>query len=207
MKTRNVLIILIIVTGYLFSGCSPRARYKRMLKHELSSGVRYDSIFMGIYLGMPEKTFYTRCWDLNKRGIVRQGPTNTTVQYEIKKELKYPALMNFYPRFTNGNISEMPVKFSYKGWAPWNKKLSSDNLELDVLRWYEEVYGEGFIKVRHPKYGAAYIKVNGNRRITIFKESDIYVWAVFTDLSVKKDDWANSTTDTTNISTDIKKPE
>jgi hypothetical protein len=81
----------------------------------------------------------------------------------------------------------MPVRFVYNGWAPWNKKLSSDSLEMDVLNWYEKVYGDGFLKVEHPKRGIAYVKVNGNRRISIFKEDDMYVWAVFTDMMVEKD--------------------
>ena len=95
--------------------------------------------------------------------------------------------MDFYPRFKDGKIFELPVRFKYTGWAPWNKELSSDNLELDVLEWYKKIYGDNFIKVQHPKRGVAYVKVNGNRRITIFKESDLYVWAYFTDLSVTKE--------------------
>ena len=39
----------------------------------------------------------------------------------------------------------------------------------------------------HPLKGPAFVKVDGNRRITIFKTDDLYVWAVFTDLLVKKD--------------------
>ncbi len=182
MKTRNFLIIIVLIAGSVISGCSPRSRYDRMLKHELGSGVRNDSLFMGLYLGMPEKAFYLRCWELNQKGLIRQGPTNTTVQYEIKKDLKHPVMANFYPRFMHGDIYEMPVRYVYEGWAPWNKKLSADKLESDILGWYEHLYGKGFIKVRHPKWGAAYVKVSGNRRITIFKENEMYVWAVFTDL-------------------------
>ena len=50
----------------------------------------------------------------------------------MKDELKYPGLMDFYPRFVEGKISEMPVTFNYAGWAPWNQKLSSDSLQHDV---------------------------------------------------------------------------
>ena len=110
-----------------------------------------------------------------------------SVEYKLKDELKYPVTMNYYPEFTQSKISEMLVRFVYNGWAPWNKKLSSDNLEVDVLKWYEKVYGKDFIKVKHPTRGIAYVKVNGNRRITIFKEDDLHVWAVFTDMSVKRE--------------------
>jgi hypothetical protein len=56
-----------------------------------------------------------------------------------------------------------------------------------LVKWYEKTYGKGFIEVRHPLHGTAFVKVDGNRRISIFKESDLYVWAVFTDLLAKKD--------------------
>ena len=167
-------------------GCTPRAKYEHRLKKELSSGVRYDSLFMGLYLGMPQKDFYTHCWQLNKMGLVKQGMRNTTVEYQIKKELKYPAAMNFYPSFVNNKIAEMPVQFTYAGWAPWNKSLSADSLQYDVLRWFRIMYGDGFIKIRHPQKGLAYVKIDGNRRITIFKENELNVWAVFSDMTVLK---------------------
>ena len=30
--------------------------------------------------------------------------------------------------------------------------------------------------------GKAYTKIDGNRRITIYMENDLYVWAIFTDM-------------------------
>ena len=204
MKTRIDWLLLLLISGFIISGCSPRTKYENMMKHELARGVRYDSLFMGLYFGMPERDFYMHCWKLNKKGLIKQGESNTTVNYELKDELKYPGTMDYYPKFMQGKIFEMPVRFIYKGWAPWNKKLSSDNLEVDVLKWYEKVYGDGFIKVKHPKRGIAYVKVNGNRRITIFKEDDMHVWAVFTDMSVKKD-WNDSNSVQGNINGDITK--
>jgi len=204
MKTRIDWILMIIISGFIISGCSPRSKYERRLNHELASGVRYDSLFMGLYFGMPEKEFYLHCWKLNHKGLIKQGESNTTAEYEMKDELKYPALMDFYPKFMKGKIFEMPVSFKYKGWAPWNKTLSSDNLEKKVLKWYEKVYGKGFIKVKHPERGIAYVKLNGNRRITIFKENELRVWAFFTDMSVTKD-WKDSTSNEGNINDDITK--
>ncbi len=130
----------------------------RRLKHELASGVRYDSLFMGLYLGMPEKDFYLHCWQLNKKGLIRQGESNTTVYYKLKNQLKYPAAMDFYPRFMQGKIYEMPVTVKYKGWAPWNKNLTSDNLQHNLVKWYEKTYGKGFIEVRHPLHGYCFCK-------------------------------------------------
>ncbi len=175
-------IVLVIVAALIVGGCSPGKQYERRLKKELASGIRYDSLFMGISFGMTSQEFYEHCWDLNKDSLVKQGSANMSVQYDINEELDYPATMNFYPVFGEGKIIEMPVRFIYNGWAPWTKELSASNLAIDVKHWYEEIYGKGFITVTHPMKGQAYTKIDGNRRITIYVENDLYVWALFTDM-------------------------
>jgi len=180
-------LVLLAISLYAVYGCSPKSRYERRLKHELSTGIRNDSLFLGLYLGMPEKDFYIHCWELNKKGLIRQGSNNTTVEYRTKDELKHQGIMNFYPSFVDSKIAEMPVKFTYAGWAPWNQKLSSDSLQTDVMRWIEKKYGDRFVQVDHPERGSAFINLNGNRRITIFRENEINVWVVFSDMSVMKE--------------------
>lgn len=194
MKTKMLWLVPVLITAYIISSCSPKSKYDRMLERELESGVRYDSLFMGLYLGMPEKEFYTQCWKLNSKGLIRQGTRNMSVEYQLKDELNYPGTMDFYPEFINGKIFEMPVRFLYNGWAPWNKKLCSDSLQVQVLKFMKKSYGEDFMEVSHPKRGIAYVKINGNRRISIFKENEMYVWVVFTDMIVQKE--VNSSTST-----------
>lgn len=192
MKIRTAFIVPVLTAILITSGCTPKARYERRLKQELASGVRNDSIFMGLYLGMSQKDFYSRCWNLHDQGLVHQGPNNTSVEFKIKDDLKYPATMYFYPNFSEGKISEMPVIYKYDGWAPWNKKLTSDSLQIAVLKYYKKKYGEDFMTVSHHEFGNAYVKIDGNRRITIYKRDDLYVWAVFTDLLAKNDTTKNS---------------
>jgi len=205
MKTGVLrFMIFLMIFSSVISGCTPKAKYERKLKHELAKGERYDSLFMGLYLGMTQKDFYTHCWKLNRQGLIRQGSNNSTVEYQMRNELKYPATMNFYPSFMDDRISEMPVKFAYSGWAPWNQKLSSDSLQIDIIKWFEKKYGNHFMKVDHPKRGSAFVKINGNRRITIFRENDINVWAIFSDMSVMKEKADSTGTgitpdDTTNV--------
>jgi hypothetical protein len=187
-NSRSVFMVLAVLAfAYLVSGCTPRYRYERRIKHELASGIRNDSLFMGIYFGMHSKDFYTHCWDLNKKGLIKQGEGNRTVEYQMKNELKHPAVMNFYPNFKDDKIFDMPVRFKYKGWAPWNKELSSDKLQEELVSYYEKQYGKGFIKVKNKKDGILYVKIDGNRRITIFTSDKLYAWAIFTDLTVSKD--------------------
>ena len=182
MKKKYLWGTVVFLTGMALSACSPGAQYERRLKHELASGIRHDSLFMGIYLGMTDKDFYTHCWKLNREEVIKQGNSNLSVEYEVQEELKYPATMNFYPAFDQGKIVEMTVRFIYNGWAPWNKELSAESLSQDVLSWYQQEYGSGFITVTHPRRGTAYTKIDGNRRITIYTKDDIHVWTIFTDM-------------------------
>jgi hypothetical protein len=81
MKKVILWLLPLLISVSMFSGCTPKAKYDRMLKRELASGVRNDSLFMGLYLGMNEKDFYTHCWKLNAQGLIKQGMRNTTVEY------------------------------------------------------------------------------------------------------------------------------
>ena len=175
-------MVLASIAALIVGGCTPGKTYERRLKRELASGIRYDSLFMGLSFGMTQKEFYEHCWDMNKDSIIKQGSANMSVQYDLNEELEYPATMNFYPKFDSGKIVEMPVRFIYNGWSPWTKELSASNLALDIKSWYEDIYGKGFITVTHPMNGDAYTKIDGNRRITIYVENDLYVWARFTDM-------------------------
>ena len=175
-------MVLASIAALIVGGCTPGKTYERRLKRELASGIRYDSLFMGLSFGMSQKEFYEHCWDMNKDSIIKQGSANMSVQYDLNEELEHPATMNFYPKFDSGKIVEMPVRFIYNGWAPWTKELSASNLAKDVKNWYEDIYGKGFITVTHPMNGDAYTKIDGNRRITIYVENDLYVWARFTDM-------------------------
>jgi hypothetical protein len=184
MNRGFIRILPVLFAGIILLSCSPNSTYERRLSRELASGERNDTLFMGIYLGMSDKDFYTHCWKLNKEGLIRQGTRNMTVEYQLADELPFPATMNFYPEFGQGKIIELPVRYSYNGWAPWNKDLSSEKLLEDVLDYFKKSYGRGFITVKHPERGLAHIRIDGNRRITLYKEDDMYVWAVFKDMSV-----------------------
>jgi hypothetical protein len=156
------------------------------VEQELASGERQDSLFLGISFRMDEKTFFGHCWELNKQGLLKQGPENMTIEYNVE-DLNYPAKMYFYPEFHKGRIYEMPVAFQYEGWAPWNKNLSADSLQRDVLALFKEKYGNDFLEVKHPEKGVAYVKVDGNRRISIFTNDDIKVNVLFTDLLLEEE--------------------
>jgi hypothetical protein len=181
----SLITIIIVVSGCSWLGGSD---YNRLVKKELAKGTRSDSLFMGIYLGMASKTFYAHCWDLNKKGIFTNGSNNTSVLYKPGKDLKYQASMNFYPDFYEDKIFSMWATFEYDAWAPWNKAQQADSLLPDVLQLYKKWYpgGNDFITITNKDRGTIFVKVDGNRRITIGKFDDRKVKVDYTDLLIEQ---------------------
>lgn len=194
MKAKNInklsLVIVLLLGICCFFACNSKSKYHQTVERELASGVRYDSLFFGFHFGMSSKDFYDHCWKMNKKGSFRQGATNHTVWAKIE-ELDHPAGMDFYPNFYEDKIAGMPVTFTYDSWAPWNKHLGADSLKLDVVELLEKWYGKGFIKIKNPAKlklaGDAYVKVDGNRRITVYNKDDTKVIVDYIDLTKKEE--------------------
>lgn len=190
MKTAvSIFIILCILIGC--SEDSEMDKYNRLAKKELASNKKVDSIFLGIHFGMTQKKFFAHCWEMNKKGILTDGNDgrgNMTVLYKLHKELKYPASMNFYPDFNDSTIWKMRANFQYDGWGPWTKHMTADSLLPDVLSLYKKWYSDGnsFIQINDKIKGPLYVKVDGNRRITIGKYDDVLVKVEYTDMLVEK---------------------
>lgn len=159
--------------------------FTEQVERELASGVKKDSLLLGLHFGMTRKDFYTHCWELNKQGIVRQGTNNTTVLYELENELGSAATLDFYPDFHNEKIYRMPLYFQYVAWAPWNKNLATDSLLVNVSELLGDWYGKPFRKLEHPEKGVAYVQVQGNRKILIHRADERTVRALITDTSVE----------------------
>lgn len=189
MKVSKVIWLFVGIS--LWMGCQEKTGYKlyeSLKKKELAKGQRVDSLFLGIRLGMSSKQFYGYCWEMNKKGLFTDGESNTAVLYQLNKhELNYSASMNFYPEFHQDKIYKMGVSFQYDAWAPWNSHLSSDSLYADVVKLYKKWYsiGNPFIEISDKEKGTIYVKVDGNRRITIGKYNEFYVKVDYTDLLVE----------------------
>ena len=184
---RVIFITIIILT---FTACSNEMReYELLVKKELSSGKRVDTLFYGVSFGMNVKQFYAHCWSLNQKGIFTDGTNNRAILYKLNnQQLKHDASMNFFPDLAGDKIYKMQATFQYNAWAPWNKQMFSDSLLPDVLQFYQRWYKDGnpFIKIHDPEKGTIYVKVDGNRRITIGRFDDRIVKVDYTDLSVDK---------------------
>lgn len=188
MRMTMIALVLMGITGCM-NATNNLAAYQEQLKKERSTGKRFDSLFMGIYLGMTSKQFYLHCWEMNKKKVFTDGSNNTAVLYKLNHgELKHQANMNFYPDFYNDKIDIMRVNFNYEGWAPWNRRLTSDSLLIDVLGLFKQWYAQGnpFIKMEDNKKRIVYVKLDGNRRIIIGKFDDMNVKVDYSDLSSER---------------------
>lgn len=146
-----------------------------------------DNLFLGFYLGMPQKDFFDHCTELNKQQKITQGPGGSTnVEHRIVDEYDSEVSMRFFPTFIDEKVYEMPVLYSYVAWAPWNRHYWAESLLPKVLEKYKLTYGDDFKLLNHPTQGKVYYKIDGKRRINLFVKDEQFVQAVFTDLKVEK---------------------
>lgn len=180
MKFLYLYIFFFCLTTIFIVSCEPKDKYQQRLETELSKDIRVDSLFLGYYLGMPQQEFFNHSWELNSKEVVTG---QQTIHYKIEG-MKSPASMEFYPQFKDGKIYQMPIEVHYDGWAPWNRDLFSDTLMVDMRERYEEKYNADFFKSVHPEtQKEAFIDIQGNRRISIFKRDDRIVIIEFLDLT------------------------
>jgi hypothetical protein len=151
------------------------------------SNAKYDSLFLGISLGMESKAFYDHCWEYNRQKVFTHGPSNRNVEYRLVDNINSPVSMRFYPTFYEDKIFEMPVTFTYEAWAPWNRQYHSDSLLVNMLKVFKTWYGPDFKELNHHTMGKVYYRMDGKRRINLFIKDDQFVQAVFTDLKVEKE--------------------
>jgi hypothetical protein len=169
--------IIIPVFMLMYLSCSDN-------KSHTSIG-RYDSLFLGFHFGMDKQIFYDICWERNKDSIFTHGPTNMEVEYLLQDSLlRQPVVMRFYPSFHEDKIYEMPVKFMYVPWSPWNRQYWGDSLMTDMLKIFKKWYGDDFESTEHKTMGTVYYKMDKYRRINLFVRDESFVQAVFTDMRV-----------------------
>ncbi len=177
-----IVILKVLLISLLFTQCGEVKSYEQLVKKEMSSGVQIDTLFLGIYFGMPSKDFYKHCWELNRKGALRDGFGNTTAAFELT-ELKAPARFEFYPSFTNDKISAMPAFVQYDAWAPWNKELAAplllEEAKVMLQRWYNVTF---YPIVPRSIFGKAYVGVTGNLKIVLYYTVENKVEIAYTDL-------------------------
>ncbi len=186
MKTKALLLFF----GLLMMSISCKNGNKKDLvkieQQELATGIRHDSLFQGLYLGMARLDFLTHCWEMNKKNVFTEG-VGKTVEYQLgKRNFHYDIQMNFYPQFIADKISAMPMKFTYRGKEQTFPDVLTVKLVKDVRTLMEEWYGTGFFITALPTGQNAYAQVSGNRRVLIFSEKEFEVMVIISDLTAEK---------------------
>ena len=180
--SRKCAFVLLIV----LAGCERATPYEQLLETELARADTVQALFLNYTLGMSRQAFYDSSWALNRRGLVMQGPRNQNVQYKLPDALPYPATMLYYPDFSNDSIARMRVRFYYDHWAPWNTRLSSDSLILDVralmVQWYGGAFMTRTITDSFNQTSHQFVSIHANREVLIGRHSDQEVFVHITDL-------------------------
>ena len=181
LNFKNAAILILIFT---ITAC--QSEYTKLVKDELASGKKNDSIFYNLRFGNTKNEFFRICWDLNKKGLITNGPSNNNVRALVTprdstKELKELQMLYYGVFDANDIMTAVDVKFSYTAWAPWNRDLQADKLlpvvQDTLLNWFP---GNPFIKVKN-----VLVKVDGNRQIKLYQESDRDVAVLIEDLEYK----------------------
>lgn len=173
---------------------SCQSEYDKMVRSELARGIAHDSLILGMYMGQTQKEFYAHCWDLNKQKLISQGNGNQYARYMIPldtlsgEDESDKIEMLFYGIFDNEKIMRgMDMIYSYTSWAPWNKSKYADSLAQTLIDQYEFNYpGNSFFTIDSGMEDVPiYVKIDGNRQITIYKKTSKDVTVKIEDLRHK----------------------
>ncbi|MGN7514544.1 MAG: hypothetical protein ACTHOM_09220 [Allomuricauda sp.] len=172
MRFLKTILLSTLTILVLSTSCkkSEAEKYMAYEKEQLKNGPVQDSLFMGLYFGMPKKEFREYCFDKNIEKKFWQGGRKNMAWVESDLEgLQFPAAINFYPNFTNDTITEMNAAIYYKSNVETDEPLESDALLKDVMRLLNNWYGGKTFKVDSPVIykNDVYVHLKGNCRITV----------------------------------------
>lgn len=180
MRFFKLHLALTICSVFLVSACSEKSEYESMVEEELESGKVVNDIFLGYTFGMTRREFLDYSWDLNQKEIITGG---TKVIYMLE-DLKSTVKLEFFPEIKNNIVTKMPVNASYISWSPWNEQYNADELLMDMREYYEDTYSTTFKEVVIPEIEQiAWVSIEGNREIRMYKKTVNTIQINFIDLS------------------------
>lgn len=170
---KSLFLVGIFSITLWFVSCE--SKYTKTLNQEAQKGIKKDSLVFGMSFGDTRKAFFDKCWQLNNKGLVTQGPNNRSVQYTLSSDDRDRNLtaitMLFYGNFNENNImTGIDFEFSYKAWSPWNEDMTNEKL-LPVLKdtlmnWFP---GNDFIPIDSDELEIdTHVKIDGNRQILVY---------------------------------------
>src|SRR5690606_23311117 len=151
-----------------------------------------DSLILGLVMGENRADFYSRCWELNQKKLITQGPKSQTVKYELPVQEGDESISTisllFYGIFnTEHTMSGMDMSFSYTACAPWNTTLTAQQLLPKVQDTPKSsVPGNDSTTIDSDSFKSPiYVKIDGNRQIIAYAKDDQDVVVKIEDLKQK----------------------
>ncbi|AXJ01577.1 hypothetical protein CYPRO_2335 [Cyclonatronum proteinivorum] len=188
VPNKTLLLFIVLIAGLAaLHACSEQqpVTYESLIEKGLDSGERHDTLFLGYHFGMTRQDFQTSSWEMNREGIITGL---TKVEYTNRDWLPFEAYIEFFPDFEDGKISRLPLDIHYRDWAPWNQNRFSDSLATELAQHFAQVYGQDFHWMFLPEADReGWFSVRGNRAISVWRRDDMWVRAVFRDLTVDAD--------------------
>jgi hypothetical protein len=187
------LVFFTFISLLTLTACQ-KADYESLKARELKTGKRHDDLLLGLHFGDTRDTFFTRCFAMNREGLITNGPKNMTALYVMPEFKETPVDLNFYPDFCQGRICTMRMYFNYQAWAPWNKQYHADKLLPKVLDWLESKYSTSFTKMKVGEK-TRMVSIEGNREIKVWLQDEQTVNCLVTDLTAIPDPSPNVSPD------------
>jgi len=187
-KNKNLILLLLVIITIV----SCESDYSKLVKKEITTGEKKDSLFFGMKFNDTKQDFFDICQELNNKKLVTHGSQNRFVKYNMNpiEDGDSSIEMLFYGIFDKENImTGMNMRFSYNGWSPWNKKYYADKLipriKDTLIEWFP---GNEFMTVDLKKLNKeTYVKVDGNRQIKMYTLDKKYLAVIIEDLNKKSE--------------------
>ncbi len=181
----NKLLFIPLLMLFLVS-CE--SEYSSLVKQEMDSGEIHEELLLELKMGQTRKEFHEICWNLNSKGIIGQGPGNKYAKYVMPPlnadDDSTSVDMLFYGMFDDDKIMYgMDMKLHFVRWSLWNQNFSPERLiEYMKDRYMKTWGGNEFIPIDINEETKAFVKVDGNRQIVIYKLDDMDIAIKIKDL-------------------------
>jgi hypothetical protein len=172
---------LLLIFSLILISCSNKPNQQQDNSQEIVQSQGPDTLIHDYTFGMTRDEFFDLSWKYNAEGVLINGSGAEIV--ENIDWLVAPAKRVFYPNFENEKIVQLPIVYSYKGWAPWNEHLSADSLMQHLIPEISKDYNVSFEPLSESSDRTIYIGRVNNTEIEISTKSSFEVQVTFTDLS------------------------
>lgn len=188
---RSRLVIIAISIVVLFISC--KSDYTKLVEGEMKKGASPLELPLGLTTGISKKDYFAQCWQLNSDKKISHGPGNQYAKFELtpldSRDSLHKITMLFYGLFDKDEIMHgLDMRMEFNAWAPWNEDSHSPELIKTLQRHYLESYGGNpFMSLDVTEDLQAQVKVDKNRRITIYPLSGKEVVVKIIDLRYEND--------------------